>query len=122
MGRTSLLNVGVAASAAPPVRQATRITWIYTHPKPPWATHIIVLKQVERDGSIPWYIWLSVAGVTSATIGVHWDISWHRFDRPRYFLDAGAHCDPALRRDRGNYLRLSHSLDDVHAFALRLHP
>jgi len=27
---------------------------------------------------IPWYIWLSVAGVTSAMIGVHWDISWHR--------------------------------------------
>jgi len=27
---------------------------------------------------IPWYIWLSVLGVTSAMIGVHWDISWHR--------------------------------------------
>jgi hypothetical protein len=36
------------------------------------------LNQVERDGSIPWYIWLSVAGVTSAMIGVHWDIAWHR--------------------------------------------
>ena len=33
---------------------------------------------MERDGSIPWYIWLSVVGVTSAMIGVHWDISWHR--------------------------------------------
>jgi len=32
---------------------------------------------VETAG-IPWYIWLSVAGVTSAMIGVHWDISWHR--------------------------------------------
>src|ERR1700679_1439188 len=49
-----------------------------THPKPPWATDIIVLKEMEREGSIPWYIWLSVAGVTSAMIGVHWDISWHR--------------------------------------------
>src|SRR5580658_7805579 len=29
-------------------------------------------------GKIPWYIWLSVIGVTSAMIGVHWDISWHR--------------------------------------------
>jgi hypothetical protein len=29
-------------------------------------------------GKIPWYIWLSVLGVTSAMIGVHWDISWHR--------------------------------------------
>jgi hypothetical protein len=27
---------------------------------------------------IPWYIWLSVLGVTSAMIGAHWDISWHR--------------------------------------------
>lgn len=27
---------------------------------------------------IPWYIWLSVIGVTSAMIGAHWDISWHR--------------------------------------------
>jgi succinate dehydrogenase hydrophobic anchor subunit len=27
---------------------------------------------------IPWRIWLSVAGVTSAMIGVHWDISWRR--------------------------------------------
>jgi hypothetical protein len=31
-----------------------------------------------RVESIPWYIWLSVAGVTSAMIGVHWDIAWHR--------------------------------------------
>ncbi len=27
---------------------------------------------------IPWYIWLSVVAVTSAMIGIHWDISWHR--------------------------------------------
>src|SRR5215813_7443708 len=26
----------------------------------------------------PWYIWLSAAAVTSAIVGVHWDISWHR--------------------------------------------
>jgi hypothetical protein len=28
--------------------------------------------------AIPWYLWVSVIGVTSAMIGVHWDISWHR--------------------------------------------
>jgi hypothetical protein len=33
---------------------------------------------LAQAGRIPWYIWLSVAGVTSAMIGVHWDISWHR--------------------------------------------
>jgi hypothetical protein len=27
---------------------------------------------------IPWYLWASVIGVTSAMIGVEWDISWHR--------------------------------------------
>ncbi len=28
--------------------------------------------------SIPWYIWCSALAVTSAMVGVHWDISWHR--------------------------------------------
>ncbi len=28
--------------------------------------------------TIPWYLWASVIGVTSAMIGVEWDISWHR--------------------------------------------
>ena len=32
----------------------------------------------SNAAKIPWYIWLSVLGVTSAMIGVHWDISWHR--------------------------------------------
>ena len=27
---------------------------------------------------IPWYLWASTIGVTSAMIGVQWDISWHR--------------------------------------------
>src|SRR5271165_805840 len=26
----------------------------------------------------PWYVWLAVLSVTSAMVGVHWDISWHR--------------------------------------------
>lgn len=30
----------------------------------------------EKSG-IPWYIWCAVLAVTSATIGAHWDISWH---------------------------------------------
>jgi hypothetical protein len=35
-------------------------------------------RELARPARIPWYIWLSVVGVTSAMIGVHWDISWHR--------------------------------------------
>jgi len=37
----------------------------------------LAVDRAERT-TIPWYIWLSVIGVTSAMIGVHWDISWHR--------------------------------------------
>jgi hypothetical protein len=33
---------------------------------------------MPRSERIPWYIWLAVAGVTSAMIGIHWDISWHK--------------------------------------------
>ena len=32
----------------------------------------------EPRSRVPWYVWCSVAAVTSAMIGVHWDISWHR--------------------------------------------
>ncbi len=28
--------------------------------------------------SIPWHVWASVAAVTCAMVGIHWDISWHR--------------------------------------------
>jgi hypothetical protein len=27
---------------------------------------------------IPWHVWCAVLAVTSAMVGVHWDISWHR--------------------------------------------
>jgi hypothetical protein len=33
---------------------------------------------LDRPGSVPWYVWCSVAAVTFAMAGVHWDISWHR--------------------------------------------
>src|ERR1700683_3981746 len=32
----------------------------------------------ERVERVPWYVWASVLGVTSAMIGGQWDISWHR--------------------------------------------
>src|SRR4051794_12592930 len=28
--------------------------------------------------AVPWYTWLCVVALTSAIVGVHWDISWHR--------------------------------------------
>lgn len=30
------------------------------------------------SAAIPWYVWCSVLAVTSAMVGTHWDISWHR--------------------------------------------
>jgi hypothetical protein len=30
------------------------------------------------EKQVPWYVWCSVAAVTFAVVGVHWDISWHK--------------------------------------------
>jgi hypothetical protein len=30
-----------------------------------------------RARSVPWYLWASVLAVTSTTVGLYWDISWH---------------------------------------------
>src|SRR5215469_13307709 len=31
-----------------------------------------------RRASVPWYVWVGVIAVTSATVGGAWDVSWHR--------------------------------------------
>ena len=31
-----------------------------------------------RTTAVPWYIWCCTLAVTSAIVGVQWDISWHR--------------------------------------------
>ncbi len=33
--------------------------------------------QAVRVGAVPWYVWSSVLAVTSTTVGLYWDISWH---------------------------------------------
>jgi hypothetical protein len=35
-------------------------------------------ERMQREGAIPWFVWCTVVAVTSAMIGGHWDISWHR--------------------------------------------
>src|SRR5580704_4697103 len=30
-----------------------------------------------RVSAIPWYVWSATLAVTSTTIGLYWDISWH---------------------------------------------
>jgi len=31
-----------------------------------------------RKSAVPWYVWCAVVAVTSAMVGTHWDIAWHR--------------------------------------------
>src|SRR5580700_6701236 len=31
----------------------------------------------DRVTAIPWYVWCSAIAVTSTTVGLYWDISWH---------------------------------------------
>jgi hypothetical protein len=38
----------------------------------------VAVSQSARTGRIPWYVWCCAAAVTSAIVGVQWDISWHR--------------------------------------------
>jgi hypothetical protein len=33
---------------------------------------------IEREETIPWYLWAGLIATTSAVIGGQWDISWHR--------------------------------------------
>jgi hypothetical protein len=33
---------------------------------------------LSQSSAIPWFVWCSVLAVTSAMVGVHWDIAWHR--------------------------------------------
>jgi hypothetical protein len=30
-----------------------------------------------KAGVVPWYVWSSILAVTSTTLGLYWDISWH---------------------------------------------
>ncbi|MEO7028559.1 MAG: hypothetical protein ABI147_04070 [Acidobacteriaceae bacterium] len=32
----------------------------------------------SRTAAVPWYIWMGVVAVTSASIGGAWDVAWHR--------------------------------------------
>lgn len=35
-------------------------------------------KARSKEAVIPWYLWCAILSVTSAIVGGHWDISWHR--------------------------------------------
>ena len=65
----------------------------------------------SRTVFVPWYVWCSVAAVTCAMTGIHWDISWHRSDRARYDLDSSPRRYLLVRRAGRPLVRLSDSLD-----------
>jgi len=31
----------------------------------------------RRAAVVPWYVWCAAIAVTSTTVGLYWDISWH---------------------------------------------
>src|SRR6516225_4911201 len=31
----------------------------------------------SRARTVPWYVWSSALAITSTTVGLYWDISWH---------------------------------------------
>ena len=35
-------------------------------------------QSAHQEAAIPWFVWCTVVAVTSAMVGGHWDISWHR--------------------------------------------
>ena len=41
-------------------------------------TETITASTTEIQQKVPWYVWCSLAAITFAMVGVHWDISWHR--------------------------------------------
>jgi hypothetical protein len=42
----------------------------------PAATAVADLSSI-RAKTVPWYVWSSLVAVTSTTVGLYWDISWH---------------------------------------------
>jgi len=42
------------------------------------AASVSISVPYARTATVPWFVWCAVAAVTSAMVGVHWDISWHR--------------------------------------------
>jgi hypothetical protein len=42
------------------------------------ATTVAPPQVAQKQEAVPWYVWCSVAAVSFAMVGVHWDISWHR--------------------------------------------
>ncbi len=34
-------------------------------------------KAGTRPAAVPWYVWCAVTAITSTTVGLYWDISWH---------------------------------------------
>ena len=36
-----------------------------------------MLTSNTRNAEVPWYIWCAVAAITSTTVGLYWDVSWH---------------------------------------------
>jgi hypothetical protein len=47
-------------------------------PHPFAANAVEARAQAAPATRVPWYIWAGSLAVTSASIGGHWDVAWHR--------------------------------------------
>jgi hypothetical protein len=41
------------------------------------APSLTLEQSAARITAVPWYVWSAVLAVTSTTVGLYWDISWH---------------------------------------------
>jgi len=72
------------------------------------------VSSASAASAVPWDVWCLVAAVTSAMIGVHWDISWHRsIGRDSFWTPAhlAIHLCGMLAGLASGYLILSTTLD-----------
>lgn len=49
----------------------------FTGIQPGTSTRPVPAAAAPSAASVPWYVWCGVAGITSSTLGIWWDISWH---------------------------------------------
>ena len=79
----------------------------------PSSVAVTDLSLINAGVVVPWYVWSSVLAVTSTTVGLYWDISWHiGIGRDTFWTPA--HFGHSVRcSDHRTFLRLSDSAHHV---------
>ncbi len=75
-GKARIRTIVTSAHAPPILDRAIEIISRVRQRR--WKHRVPRYESRTQDTKIPWYLWASIIGVTSAMVGVEWDISWHR--------------------------------------------